>query len=187
MKEQTPQIVSHTPSGSSDVQTDPPDKHVGIAPFIVVIIILILSNIYLALIYIQNNDGDDETDPNGGDGKVIPGTPIRENLTVLQSYELIQNNSNNSGFVIMDVRTPADYRSSHIPGAINLDYFNDSFEFYLGIFDKNLTYLVYCDGGGISGIALDHMETIGYMEIYHILNGFERWKELGYEVEEEDP
>jgi len=186
MIEQTPQITTHTPSGSPDVQTISSDDHVRMAPFIAVIIILILSNIFFALAYIQDDDGDDDPDPGGGNGAVTPGTPIRGNITVLQSYELIQNNTNNSGFVILDVRTPTDYRASRIPGAINLDYFNDSFEFYLGIFDKNLTYLVYCDGGGISSLALDHMETIGYMKIYHMLNGFERWKELGYEVEGED-
>lgn len=173
--------IGHT--GTIDTPSRPPDVRQGLIPFILVIFVLILSNIYFALAYFEDDDGDGDHDPNGGNGTVEPREQIIENLTVYQSYTLIQNNTNNSRFVIIDVRAASDYNTDRIPGAINIDFFNDSYESYLSILDKNLTYLVYCYGGAISSLVQDDMEAMGYMEAYRMLNGIERWKELGYEVE----
>ena len=148
-----------------------------------VIIFLLLSNLLLAFEVIEPFDDDEDDEPNGGNSGVTPREQVIEELTVFQSYTLIQNNTNNSRFVILDVRAASDYAKGRIPGAINIDFFNDSYDVFLSILDRNLTYLVYCDGGGISSIVLDDMEALGYMEAYHMLNGFDRWKELGYDVE----
>lgn len=181
MEDQTTQPTTEAPAGSSEVKTISSAPRPVLIPYVLIIILLILSNIFFGLTYLEDDD-DDDPDPDDGNG-VEPRTPIRANLTVLQSYNFILNNTNNTAFVIIDVRPPSDYEAGHIPGAIHLDYFNDSFERYIAIFDKNHTYLVYCFGGQITTHALDYMEAVGYSELYHLLNGFDRWKELGYEVE----
>jgi len=183
MDEQTPQNTTKARSESSSDHTGSPGARQRLVPFILVIIVLFFSNIFFALAYFEYDDGDGDTDPNGGNGTVEPRDQVFGELTVYQSYQLIQNNTNTTGLVIMDVRPPTDFSEGHIPGAINLNYFNESFDIFIRILDRNLTYLVYCDGGGISAFALEDMEALGYMEGYNILNGFDRWKELGYDVE----
>jgi rhodanese-related sulfurtransferase len=154
---------------------------------IVVIIILALFNGGLVALYLSevgDDDGGEHTD--NGNGGTETREPIIQELTVFQAYTMIQNNTNytnNTDFHIIDVRPPDDYNEGHILGAINLDYFNETFEEYLFMLDKNDTYLLYCDSGLLSGVVLDEMEDLRFMEVYNILKGFDRWKELGYDVE----
>jgi len=148
----------------------------------VVVIILILSNVFFALAYLEEFDDDDDDEHENGEQP--DRTQVIENITVFQAYSLMENNTNNPHLVILDVRIPDNYANGHIPRAVNIDFFNDTFEVFLSIFDKNLTYLVYCDGDGLSGLTIEIMKNMGFMEVYLILNGFTRWKELGYEVEE---
>ena len=110
--------------------------------------------------------------------------PIYENITVQQSHSLILNNTNNSGFVVLDVRTPREFADEHIPGALNLDFFNESFDDILSILDTNRTYLVYCGVGGRSGQSLAMMKELEFKEVYNMVGGLSKWKEEGFETVE---
>ena len=111
--------------------------------------------------------------------------PIYENITVQQSHSLILNNTNNSGFVLLDVRTPEEFAEGYIEGAINLDYFNESFGDVLGILDRNRTFLIHCRSGARSGFALELMKELEFREVYNMLGGIIEWKEEGFATVEE--
>lgn len=51
----------------------------------------------------------------------------------------------------LDVRLPSEYKNQHLDGAINLPLF--MLRPKLGSLDKNLVYLVYCDGGRRSQVG----------------------------------
>jgi rhodanese-related sulfurtransferase len=74
------------------------------------------------------------------------------------------------GAVLLDVRTPQEYASGHIPGAINrpLDDFRNANEF------KNKTLILYCRSGMRSGMAKKRLEKQGRTEVYN-LGGIGRW------------
>ena len=108
--------------------------------------------------------------------------PIFENVTVQGAHSLIQNNTNNSNFVVLDVRTPEEFSDERIQGAVNLDYFNESFSAVLGILDKNKTYLIHCRSGTRSGFALEVMKELEFWEVYNMLGGIVQWKEEGFET-----
>ena len=110
--------------------------------------------------------------------------PIFENVTVQGAHSLIQNNTNNSNFVVLDVRTPEEFSDERIQGAVNLDYFNESFSAVLGILDKNKTYLIHCRSGTRSGFALEVMKELEFWEVYNMLGGIVQWKEEGFETVE---
>jgi len=63
---------------------------------------------------------------------------------VKDAYTLIQKNKGNPDFVILDVRTPAEFADEHIENAINLDYYSETFRDDLNKLDKTKTYLIYC-------------------------------------------
>jgi rhodanese-related sulfurtransferase len=107
-----------------------------------------------------------------------PETPtqIIEDITTDQASTLIEENQNNPDFVILDVRTPAEFDSGHIENAINIDYYSDTFQDELDSLDKDKTYLIYCEVGGRSKDALAIMKELGFMEAYNMLGGINQWK-----------
>lgn len=50
---------------------------------------------------------------------------------------------NRPGTVVLDVRTPAEYASRHLPQAQNVDVEGSDFATRIGALDKNATYAVY--------------------------------------------
>jgi rhodanese-related sulfurtransferase len=100
-------------------------------------------------------------------------------LTTIKSdeaYELIQKRNGDSDFVILDVRTPDEYASGHIEGAINIDFYENSFKDELDQLDKRVTYLIYCRTGGRSGKTLAMMKGIGFRNVYDLQGGITKWR-----------
>lgn len=62
-------------------------------------------------------------------------------------------------YIIVDVRTPEEYKESHIKDAINISY--DKIDEKVEL-DKNKTILVYCKSGTRSKIAYDILNKLGY-------------------------
>ena len=106
-------------------------------------------------------------------------TATIEDITPQEAFTLIQNNQNNPDFVIIDVRTPAEFDGEHIENATNINFYSETFRDTLNDLDKNKTYLVYCAVGGRSGSALDIMAELNFKEAYNILGGINQWKAEG--------
>lgn len=81
--------------------------------------------------------------------------------------------------VVLDVRTPEEFESGHIAGAVNLDAQSDDFAEKLGRLDKNKTYLLHCAAGGRSSSALKKMRGLNFKSIYHMPGGTSAWEEAG--------
>lgn len=113
-------------------------------------------------------------------GCVRDETATIEDITPQEAFTLIQNNQNNPDFVIIDVRTLAEFAEEHIENAINIDFYSEAFRDMLNNLDKNKTYLVYCRVGGRSGSALDIMAELNFREAYNILGGINQWKTEGF-------
>ena len=99
------------------------------------------------------------------------------NLSPQQAYDLIQDNTNNVDFLIIDVRTPVEFAESHIENAIIIDYNSDIFEDRIGFLDREKIYLIYCKTGARGGNVLAIMEELGFTEVYMISGGSEAWQE----------
>ena len=67
--------------------------------------------------------------------------------------------------VIIDVRTPDEYASGHIAGAINIDVNGADFSSQISQLDPNQKYLVYCHSGNRSAQAAAQMEAAGIADI----------------------
>jgi len=107
---------------------------------------------------------------------------IIENITPQEAFTLIQNNKNNPDFVIIDVRTPEEFADGHIAGAINIDYYSETFRDELDKLDKDKTYLIYCRSGNRSGKALNIMEELNFREAYNMSGGIIEWKAEGLPI-----
>ena len=110
----------------------------------------------------------------------------QSNDTLLAHYyihqcdSLIQANTYNPDFVIMDIRTPIKYIPEHLIGAINRDYYSPEFSTWLEELPKHKLYLIHCRSGGRSAIAFDMMVEMGFTKVVDMLGGILVWKNLGF-------
>ena len=109
-------------------------------------------------------------------------TASRKDVTVADAHALIEANKGNPDFVILDVRTPAEYAAGHIEGAVNIDYEAADFRDQVSNLDKVKTYLVYCRTGVRSAAASDIMVGLGFKDVTSMLGGITEWQSAGYSV-----
>jgi len=101
-----------------------------------------------------------------------PPAPLITNITAPTALALIASHSGDTNFVVLDVRTPAEYAPRHIQGAVNLDYYATTFERSLGDRDRTKSYLVYCASGNRSRQATEVMRKLGFLRVYNLTVGF---------------
>ncbi len=81
--------------------------------------------------------------------------------------------------VLLDVRTPGEYKKGHLKNARLFDLFNDSFQTELSKLDTNQAYFVYCAIGGLSAEVCELMQQKGFKLVFDMDGGFNRWKQEG--------
>jgi len=83
------------------------------------------------------------------------------------------------GPILLDVRTPAEYGSGHIAGAIELDYYAKDFKARANKLDKTKPVFVYCASGVRSNTAVGVLKDLGFKEIYDLRGGVRSWAQSG--------
>jgi len=96
------------------------------------------------------------------------------------ALELLRANASDPGFVLLDVRTPAEVAAAHIPGASQLGFRGPAFVDALRDLDRDATYLIYCRTANRTGQAWQIMGDLGIDKVYDLEGGITRWIELGY-------
>lgn len=86
-----------------------------------------------------------------------------------QLKELLEEDSD---LIILDVRTPQEYDAGHIEGAVNINVLSDEFAQIVKSYDPEDVYLVYCQSGGRSLMAVEKMNEFGFEYIYHYPGGY---------------
>ena len=79
-----------------------------------------------------------------------------------------------TGYLILDVRTAAEYRDKHIPGAVNLPNETIGSEEIPELPDKEQLILVYCRSGNRSKQAAEKLVKLGYTNIVEF-GGINDW------------
>ena len=81
--------------------------------------------------------------------------------------------------IILDVRTPEEYKEEHLAGARQLDFLNTSvFDAGIKQLDNTHTYYVYCRSGKRSHHACMKMQKQG-LKVFDMEGGILNWKKLG--------
>ena len=79
-----------------------------------------------------------------------------------------------SGYIILDVRTQEEFRERHIPNAINIPNETIGSEDIQELPDKDQLILVYCRSGNRSKQASGKLAELGYTNIVEI-GGINDW------------
>lgn len=99
---------------------------------------------------------------------------FKKNYFVLSMSKAQQNIENDPSIVVVDVRTPEEYKSGHIPKALSIPLDRiDSVK--SKIKDMDAVIYVYCMSGARSSAACDYLSKVGYTNVTNI-GGVGGWK-----------
>ena len=79
-----------------------------------------------------------------------------------------------SGYIILDVRTPEEFADKHIPGAVNIPNETIGTEEIPELPDKDQLILVYCRSGNRSKQAAEKLADMGYTNVVEF-GGINSW------------
>ena len=80
-----------------------------------------------------------------------------------------------SGYIILDVRTPEEFAEKHIPNAINVPNETIGTDEISALPDKDQLIMVYCRSGRRSKEAAEKLVKLGYTNIVEF-GGILDWK-----------
>ena len=80
---------------------------------------------------------------------------------------------------LVDVRTPEEYRSGYIAGAVNINFHDADFAQQIARLDKAKPLMVYCAVGGRSGKAAAKLSEMGFKNVTDLAGGMNAWKAAG--------
>jgi rhodanese-related sulfurtransferase len=107
-----------------------------------------------------------------------PVTPVKR--VTVEEFDALRTNTN---YVLLDVRSKAEFEKGHVPRAVNVDISSPRFAEQVGAFDKSKTYLVNCAVGMRSARACKKMQELGFTNLFDLAPGFDGWKKAGKPVE----
>ncbi len=91
-------------------------------------------------------------------------------------WETLRGDTNR---IVLDVRSPQEFASGHIPRAINIDIRAAEFIENVKKLSKDKTYLVYCAIGGRSAKACTQMDGLKFKDTVNLLGGIRAWQAGG--------
>jgi rhodanese-related sulfurtransferase len=110
----------------------------------------------------------------------LQSEPIYKSISVAQAKDTISIHLNDPWFVILDVRTPAEYSTYHLEKGVNIDYYSADFSEILSTLDKSKIYLIHCASGNRSGKVFTMMQNMNFQTVYNMTGGMGAWQSAGY-------
>lgn len=83
--------------------------------------------------------------------------------------------------LLLDVRTPAEYRVSHLQGAQFVNYATLANESFAGL-DRQRPVVVYCSVGCRSERLGEHLHSLGFTHVSNLYGGLFEWVNQGFPV-----
>lgn len=105
------------------------------------------------------------------------GLPL-EQMGQMTVHELRDHQSNGSRLTILDVRTPDEWQSGHIPGAEH-KFIGEMRDRITGL-DKEQHYATYCASGYRASIASSLMKSRGFKHVSNVPGSWDAWTAVGF-------
>ncbi|MAT80007.1 MAG: rhodanese [Flavobacteriales bacterium] len=87
------------------------------------------------------------------------------------SYADYLNIDNSNDFIVIDVRTPEEYKIKRIKNSININFYDEKFIHFFKIYEKDENILIYCRSGRRSLEAVKNLSKKGFKNIYDLKGG----------------
>lgn len=109
------------------------------------------------------------------ESKTTLGTGEKIDISLEDAKQLYQQGK----AIIIDARSPEDFRAGHIEGALNLPWlsFDQYFDQIIDKIDDNHTIITYCDGENCP-LSVDLAKILidfGFQDVKVLVNGWSLW------------
>ncbi len=88
-------------------------------------------------------------------------------------------------FYLVDVREDNEWNAGHLPRAIHLGKGIVERDIETAIPDLDAEIVLYCGGGYRSALAADHLQQMGYTNVWSMDGGLRGWCEAGYPMDQD--
>ena len=99
-------------------------------------------------------------------------------ISVLEASEMMKDGR----VQVVDVREPNEYRSGHVPGAINIPHMSVFIRREELSKDREIVFI--CQVGQRSALACEFAAAGGFSRLYNVEGGTEDWIKKGLPIEE---
>lgn len=89
--------------------------------------------------------------------------------------------------VILDVRTPEEYRDGHLPGAVNIPHDQLAERLDEVPADRDEEIVVHCHSGGRAGMAEEVLRDAGYAQVRDLEGHWKGWSASGFPTASDFP
>ena len=105
----------------------------------------------------------------------------RNTVPTVPAAALVRELRGSGAPVLLDVRTPAEYRVSHLRGARFVNYDSLAVERFAGL-DRTRPVVVYCSVGYRSERLGERLKALGFRNVRNLYGGLFEWVNEGYPV-----
>lgn len=112
--------------------------------------------------------------------------PLKELVSVEEAVLIIKENADNPHFMLLDVRTKAEYNEGHLKNATHHDYYADDITDFLLSLNKQNRYLIYCRTDNRSKKVFDILKNNHFKYIQYVKGGYTEWANKGLSTEKPD-
>lgn len=134
----------------------------------------------LALSGCRSDNADNTSDMSPSYRRLLRAL-YRNTVPTVQSAALAHELEQPTGPLLLDVRTPAEYRVSHLPGARFVNYATLANEQFVGL-DRQRPVVVYCSVGCRSERLGEHLHSLGFTHVSNLYGGLFEWVNEGFLV-----
>lgn len=100
-------------------------------------------------------------------------------VTDISQDALMQRIKSDHAQLILDVRSPEEYKAGHIPGAINIPHDQVGSRLVEISSHKNKEVVLYCRSGRRVAIAADILQSAGFSKLLHLNGDMYDWQSNG--------
>ena len=89
---------------------------------------------------------------------------------------LLQQINTSASPVVLDVRSPEEFRTGHVPGAVNIPHRQVGARIGELAAGKERGIVVYCEGGPRAEYAEQVLKNAGFERLYHLEGDMAAWR-----------
>ncbi len=112
----------------------------------------------------------------------VPGVGVGQEIVPSISPEVLyEQRKSGPAPLVVDVRTPEEFRLGHIPGAVNIPH--TELGSRIGEVQKSQAVVLYCMLGPRARLGEKTLLDAGLEDVLHLDGGLHAWQQAGYRVE----
>jgi rhodanese-related sulfurtransferase len=108
---------------------------------------------------------------------LLTGCQRSGNSDVIAQRDLLDRLQDTPAPIVLDVRTPREFQSGHVPGAVNIEYRQIPSRLADLAAVREREVVVYCEVGPRAQVAQDILQQAGFTNVRHLQGDMRAWRQ----------